>query len=424
MLKTIIHTFIFRAATAAISLGLLVASSRLLGAEGRGVLSLALAGIGIIGMLNGFMGGASLVYILSKMRSPRHRRRALWLSAAWAVVSALVSTAVMAMLRVIPKPVYVHVALLGTLANLLAMLSYTLISGQRIVQYNRIAVLQSAITLTVFLSWSLAGRKASVLSYLVALYISYLVCLWMSAAASSKINNEDQVQGGEEGWRATGWHLFRYGLLSQTGLVIQFLNYRLSYFFLDSYVGKSAVGVYSVGSMLAESLWMLPGSMALVLYAKVSSSGESRDAATTSISLAKLSLGASAAMLVILLAIPMDLFGAVFGKDFSMIGGVILCLTPGILALSYSMVINHYLAGIGQFRVNTEAAALGLVVTLAGNLILVPQLGIVGAGLTASAAYLTSAAYSLVKFTGRARLNPSQLMPGPGDIQRLRALIG
>ncbi len=424
MLKTILHTFVFKAATALISLSLLVVSSRYLGAEGRGLLSLVLTGIGIIGMLNGFMGGSSLVFILSQRGGLRDHLRVLALSAAWGLLAALGGASAMTALRVIPGVAWLHLALLGTLANLLAVLSYALISRQKIQQYNWIAVLQSAITLAVFLSGKAMVGKVDVSEYLAALYCSYLACLALAGYLFIRARAPDfgARQDGET-LLTVGWRALRYGMVSQAGLVIQFLNYRLSYFFLNHNSGAAAVGVFSVGAMLAESLWMLPGSMALVLYARVSSSGESRDAAESAIALSKLSLAASIVMLALLLLIPARLLGTVFGKDFGGIGEVVLCLAPGILALSYSMVISHYLAGIGLFWVNTAAAALGLAVTLAGNLVLVPLLGVTGAGLTASAAYLFSAFFTLLYFVRRASLVMGDLLPAARDFNKLKSLI-
>ena len=424
MLRTMLHTFCFRVATALLSLGLLVASTRYLGAEGRGVLSLALTGMGVIGMLSGFMGGSSLVYLLSRRGDRRYWQRVIGLSSAWAAAVALAGTAVMRALGVVPPQVTVHVLLLGLLANLLAILSYSLLSAERILRYNLIAVLQVAVTLGIFGIWPMAGGRASVGLYLAALYCSYLACLALASSLHSNLRRPRAgPPSGAESLLATGRGVLRYGLMSQAGLVIQFLNYRLSFFFLNHHAGTAAVGVYSVGSLLAESLWMLPGSIALVLYARVSSAGETKAVQETTISLAKLSLAATLVMLGVLLAIPPSLLAAVFGRDFGGVGQVILCMAPGILALSYSMVINHFLAGIGLFLVNTRAAALGLAVTVAGNLLLVPRMGLPGAALTSSAAYLATAAYAVHFFMRRTGIPFRRLLPEKTDLVRLLTLL-
>lgn len=421
MLKNILSTFFLRIGTAVLSLGLLVASTRFLGAEGRGLVSLVLTGVGMISMLNGFMGGSSLVYLLSQRRDAGYLSMALRVSAAWAAAMSLAGSGLMLSLGLYARDMMVHIMLLSLLANLLGIVLYSLLAFGMILAYNLIGMLQVAVTLGVFVISSLMvgpglGR------YLAALYASYIVCLAAALASHSRARGQATPQTAEP-MIAVAWGILKYGLLSQTGLVVQYLNYRLSYFFLNHYAGASAVGIYSVGAMLAESLWMLAGSIALVLYARVSSAGDSQAAQGMTVQLAKFSLVATLGMLGMLLAVPPRLLGSVFGRDFSGVGLVILCLAPGILALSFSMVINHYLAGTGMFLVNTLAAALGLAVTVAGNMALVPRLGLVGAGLTASAAYLAAAAFAVVFFLRSTGICPRRLLPGPGDLASLKAMV-
>jgi O-antigen/teichoic acid export membrane protein len=418
------HTFMFRVAAALLSLGLLIASTRYLGADGRGVLSLALTGIGIIGMLSGFMGGSSMVYLLSQRKDRAHRQRIIGIAAVWSIVSSVIGTIFMGLLGIIPQPVIVHVFLLGMLANLLAIFSYALLSIERITYYNRIAFLQVATTLAIFGLWPKLGGRANVGLYLAALYCSYLICLGIASALLGRIKQAPEpIVEKNSSIIDTARQVLGYGMISQAGLVIQFLNYRLSYFFLDHYAGRAAVGIYSVGAILAESLWMFPGSIALVLYARVSSVGESRTVQETTIALSKLSLVVTAAMLIVLLAVPPASLSAIFGKDFIGVSRVILCLSPGIMALSYAMIINHYMAGIGRFRVNTEAAALGLVLTVTGNVLLVPRLGLMGAALAASMAYMAAAVYATSYFIKRSGLKFVELLPGRDDFLRFKSII-
>ncbi len=423
MLRTMVQTFLFRLAAALLSFGLVMASTRYLGAEGRGVISLALTGIGIIGMLSGFMGGSSLVYLFSRSNDNGHHRRVMWLSGAWAVLVSASGTAAMRLLGVIPQEVIWHVMGLGLMASILAILSYALLSAERIAHYNILAVLQVAVSLAIFGTWPLTGRQASVGIYLAALYISYALCLILASVLLLGAKKSVGDSGGTGRLWDTAGYVLRYGLISQAGLVIQFLNYRLAYFFLDSYAGTAAVGIYSVAALLAESIWMFPGSIALVLYARISSRGDSQYAQETTITLAKLSQAATLVMLAVLLAIPSSLLAAIFGRDFSGVGRVILCLAPGILALSYSMIINHFLAGIGLFRINTLAAAIGLAVTITGNILLVPRLGLAGAALTSSAAYTAAAAYAVCFFLRHSGMRYYKLLPNASDLDRFRNLL-
>ena len=73
-------------------------------------------------------------------------------------------------------------------------------------------------------------------------------------------------------------------------------------------------------------------------------------------------------------------------------------LGPGIIALSCTTVISPFFAGTGNHLLNAKSAFVGFVVTVAGGLILIPELKIIGAGITATLSYITSLIYQIYLF--------------------------
>ena len=68
-------------------------------------------------------------------------------------------------------------------------------------------------------------------------------------------------------------------------------------------------------------------------------------------------------------------------------------MSPGILFYSLTVVINHYFAGRGMYYVNVISVALGLLVTVGFNLLLVPRFGFIGSAITSSLAYITASVF-------------------------------
>jgi len=67
MVNKVLGTIGSRILTAAISLGVIIITSKQLGAEAVGTISLIILGITIVQMINSFIGGPSLVYFTPRI---------------------------------------------------------------------------------------------------------------------------------------------------------------------------------------------------------------------------------------------------------------------------------------------------------------------------------------------------------------------
>lgn len=120
-------------------------------------------------------------------------------------------------------------------------------------------------------------------------------------------------------------------------------------------------------------------------------------------------------MLTGLLLLPGSLYIFIFGKEFGETRNVMFALAPGIMALSSSLILSSFFSGNGKPQVNTIASGIGLVVLLAGGFMLIPRLGIIGAGLAASLAYISTAIYQWIIFSRNHKLLISELIPSKND---------
>src|SRR5690606_2093366 len=66
--------------------------------------------------------------------------------------------------------------------------------------------------------------------------------------------------------------MFTKGITYAVSLFILSLNYRIDIIFLDNMTTSSEVGIYSVGTNLAELIWQLPAAISLVLFSKSANS--------------------------------------------------------------------------------------------------------------------------------------------------------
>jgi O-antigen/teichoic acid export membrane protein len=147
------------------------------------------------------------------------------------------------------------------------------------------------------------------------------------------------------------------------------------------------LGVYSSGTSLIESVWTVSAALSPLVLSKVANSVDAEAEAKMTWRLAKLSFVLSLLAMIVILFIPGSLFSQVLGKDFSQVKHIMILLSPGVLALSFSSVLSHYYGGLGQQRVLLSANIAGLIITLVFSYFLISVWGLAGACVTASLAY-------------------------------------
>lgn len=195
--------------------------------------------------------------------------------------------------------------------------------------------------------------------------------------------------------------LFSYGWKSELGTLLQFFNYRLTYFILDFYIGRESLGVFSVGVTIAEAIWIVNRSMSMVQYSNVLKQGNTRQSRKETMILALISLGISAVCVLVIVLLPSSLFSFVFGTEFGNVNRVVLILSPGILAMAFSNVLDNYFSAIRHLNVQVLKSAVVLVFTFALSLWLIPQYGIDGACVVNAASYVMSAAILIIYFLSK-----------------------
>jgi O-antigen/teichoic acid export membrane protein len=181
-----------------------------------------------------------------------------------------------------------------------------------------------------------------------------------------------------------------YGLRGHVGTVSQHFIYRLDALLVNYFLGTGGVGLYVAAVRIAEVLLLVPNAMAFVVFPAAASRGPreatemTRQAVGLSSALAVAGAGALA------LAGP-TLIRVVYSDAFAEAYLPLLTLLPGIVFLGAAKVLASEVAGRGYPHYNSAISTLGLPVTLALHLVLIPRYGLVGAAAATSLAY----AYSL-----------------------------
>lgn len=413
MTRPVIGTIGTRVALALANLLTVMAASHHLGAGGVGTISLIVLGITLVLLLNNVVGGGGLVYLTS-----RHGTHALrWPAYGWAVVTLAAALLVLHLLPLVPEPYIIHTAALAFLQSICTIHLGLLLGRERIQAHNGLLVLQAVLLLGGFL-WFLQQGTAEVMDHIRAGYLAN----GSTALLSGIISRDGRPTGHPQRPAAVLRALFHQGGMAQAANGLQLVNYRFTYYIIESQLGSSFLGIYAITTQLAESTWLVPKSMGQVLYARVSNLRDQLAQRDLTLTALKASTAIALVAVGVLVLLPDAVYREVFGGEITGLPPLLLLLAPGLIAMAASQAISHYLSGTGHVRHNTIGSGIGTLFTVVLGLLLVPRMGLTGAAITASSAYSASVLYQWMVFRRMTGLRALDLLPHAGDVDRLRAL--
>jgi O-antigen/teichoic acid export membrane protein len=303
-----------------------------------------------------------------------------------------------------------HIALLAAINSFTAVNCSVLLGKENIKASNIIGFFQVFITVVTLLIVFFTKYALNIYGYLDSLYAAYIgsfiLSLFFLLPYRSDKGNDDIPYP-----KAIAM-LFRFGFLNQLAHISQLLSFRVSYYFLDSYAGYQAVGIYS-NAVSIESVWMISSSIAVVQYSRIANTTDNKTNQNLTAEFVRISLLVTFIVLIPVVLLPASFYSFVFGKDFFDINRIMWCLAPGILVFVNALIIGHYFSGSGKYQVNTLGSTLGLIITIILSFLLIPRFGYLGAAITASISYLATSVFVTWFFCREAHLKFSALLPLP-----------
>jgi O-antigen/teichoic acid export membrane protein len=190
--------------------------------------------------------------------------------------------------------------------------------------------------------------------------------------------------------------LFSFGVPAQAANLLQFLTYRFDLLLVNLYLGAAAAGTYSAATALTELLWFLPNALSIVILPRVAQPRPGWTALIRNAVLASL-------VFMMSIAVPLGLLGdrllvLVYSEAFRAGYIALMSLLPGTVLLGCGKLLANAVAGRGRPDWNAVGAGLSLVTLICLDVLLIPRLGLLGAGCAASAAYAVSFVSALVSY--------------------------
>ena len=413
MFKKILNTFGTKILAAALNLLIAIIISQTLGDDGSGTQSLVLTSITFILIFSEIVCGASIVYL-----APRHSfKKILVASVLWSGLIALVmGFCIRLFYPGLESELTVHVAVLSFISSLSNINFRLLVGKEEIQKANYNTLLQPVLLTLTLVVYYIILKRTDIYGYIIGLYAAYFgtffLGVWMLRKDYAQLPHDKDREYGP-----VLKDLFKYGFLNQTGHFVQFFNLRLSYYLLDSYIGRGQVGVFSRSVSLAEAIWIISNSIALVQYAHIANANDRAYSQKLTLDLSKICLVISALAVIVLALLPPQVYTFVFGPEFGEMAGIIRILAPGVLFYCIFLILGHYYSGIGRYQMNTFAALCGLAATCVLGFTLIPQYDVTGAAITSAVSYTVNAIFLFVFFLKESRFKGKDFILRKNEVQ-------
>jgi len=387
--RQVAFTFGTRLISVPISVVAGVITARWLGTEGKGIVAVAMLVPAMLQfLLSGGLNAANVYCVGSGQLTVPEAAANSTMFALLGSVAGLAIAGIMLVTGILDEivpGVPTDCLLIG-----LACLPFGLLTGylqsilqglRKILALNVVALSQSLLTLALIALLVIglhAGAPGAILATLVVSVLTLGLTLLLVRTHWAALRPRWEPRVVRSTWA--------FGIKAHVGNVLQFLNYRLDVFLVNFFLEPAAVGIYSVSVALAELLWHLPDAVGTVIFPKAAASRrEHMNRITPRIFLGTLGV-------CVLGAIPLIVFGQLairilFTEAFADAYVPMLWLLPGVVLLGGAKVLCNDLAGRGYPHYNSIVAGVGLIATVALDLLLIPRLGVAGAAIASSVSY-------------------------------------
>jgi O-antigen/teichoic acid export membrane protein len=368
-----------------------IITARALGPDGKGALAILVLLPRFVTSLAGLGLSSALVYHrgVGKIGGRQLYAVAYLASGILGTVAVVVTygLAAVGLLAAFLGQVPVHLALLSSLGVPLLLLyghlNQALLADQLFTPYTIAIGMQPVLyTLALGGTWVL-GALHGPADALILWWVSVAAATLYSAVAGYRRYRQDSRQD----WPGVA-PLLHFGLRSYLPGIVQLVNLRLDSLLVNFFLSPAAVGLYTAAVGLAELLFMVPESASTVLQARSAHRGDIGHS-IQSVKLATLALMVLALGMAVLGRPLVTIF---YGAAFAPATEALLLLLPGVVFLGIQKALTGMVVGGGRPEMLIPATVVGLVMTIIGDITLIPVLGIAGAALASSLSYIASSA--------------------------------
>jgi len=406
--RNTLETLLFRGVSTPVAFVLVVVQSRFLDPEGRGRFVLVVLTVTILARLFGQLGVA-----VTSLGREAELRPLVVRALAWTLLLGLAGIGLILLAGALIDAFGLRLAAIAAPAlvpNILnASLSGVLLGRARIRLWNYIQVLPPLLTLVGMLI-VVVGLDRGVDGAVAVWTIAYVLTAFFALVATRDLWLPlTMPRILDRAGRAIVRLAFAMGAVQ----IVNLIGYRVELFVLEHFKGLAQVGIYSIAMQAAEAIWLVPAAVASAVTGPAVHESDERAARLIRNACGKGLLYTSTIALAIGAAAPF-VIPLIFGDDFRSATRPLALLLPGVVAYAPVSILVVYLSiRSGRPRLSLVVSVIGLVVTAAMSLVLIPPYGASGAAAASAIGYAAGGAAAWICFVQLAGLTVfGRIRPG------------
>jgi len=272
---------------------------------------------------------------------------------------------------------------------------------QKYITVNKITIFQTAVVILLLITFwllDIISVRRILHIHLVGTIVGLIMIFKVILREKNNYPASEDISWKEE---------FKFGFAKFLSFSIMFLNLRMHQYFLSWFGTPTQLGLYTVAMFLAEKIWLLPNTMAHVIFPMASKEKGLKKEDLSE--LCRLSFHFVFLISIIMAIASPFLIPLLYSKDFS--GAIIplWIILPGIIALSIGKILNGDLQGRGKPYITAFIAFLGLIFQGIAGYIFIPENPMNGSALVASMTYIFITLIYIIYYTRKKQLNISSL---------------
>ena len=393
--KNLITTFIAKSIGLVASFMLVMISTKIWGTTGRGYISLITADASILCVLTNLFAGGAFMYHINKIGV----KKLFPFAIIWICCISLIGSFFIAWNQEVEWALVfaftIAISLSSLLNNyLLNQIRFGLVNLLT-VAYNLLFVVSTGY----LLYWEVS------VNWTAYFWLNTVFLLAMSVIPLIQLLKETNIQFEFLSKRDV-WAMFQYGWKNELSYFLQFLSYRVSYFFIFYYIGVKSLGIFGILVLIGESIWVISRSIATVQYATLLNTESEEESRVKTNRYALYSLCVTLVAIGFVFLIPESLIIELLNKDFAGFLSYFSVLAPGVLAIGVSTVFGHYFSARNKQWILVIKSFFGFIAALILTPVFIHYYGLWGAALAMSLSYcISSVILSWAYFSKRFRTN-------------------
>ena len=214
--------------------------------------------------------------------------------------------------------------------------------------------------------------------------------------------------------------MLRFGSRAWAGSLSTLLNARSDQILMAFIATQTALGIYAVAVNASELLLYIPSAVAAAMLPAISAT-DSAMAPGRALRVLRVTMLIGVATMLVAALLGPPLIPLVFGEPFDPSVEPFLWLLPGVVGYSAMSVTTSALLAAGSPGRSSVGPVISLVVGIALDLILIPELDATGAAIAATAAFAAGGTTGLVLYRHTAGFAWSGLLPRADDLRDIRS---